>query len=96
VFVSDLVTGTYGSETSIVARLDRPSPPGARWSVRVRRDVAASDAEMRGADGELDGETLVRFEVPRELTFPRFDLQVCVVPAGGNWSFCEPWQSAAP
>jgi hypothetical protein len=79
--------------TTVIATLDRASPPGARWTLRARRDRAASDVEMIGAEGTLVDDTRVRFEVPSEATFPRFDLAVCVAPAGGNWTFCEAWQS---
>lgn len=90
------VVGAGGERTVIVAELDRPAPPGAEWWVRVRRDRAASDTEVRGARGALEDAVHVRFELARELTYPRFDLEVCMIPEGGNWPFCEPWQSATP
>jgi hypothetical protein len=83
-----------GGATIVVAALDRDSPEGARWSVRVRRDRASSDTEMRSFDGEVEDARRVRFQVPTSLTEPRFELQLCVVPpGGGNWPYCEGWQS---
>ncbi|MDQ3033962.1 MAG: hypothetical protein M3Y87_16215, partial [Myxococcota bacterium] len=86
-------------ETIVAATLDRDAPPGLQWSLRVRRDRAASDTEIRSSRGEVvdDGaegpRRRVIFRVPERLTHPRFDMQVCAVPAGGNWSFCEEWIS---
>ena len=90
------VIGVEQDHTLVETELDRPSPAGAAWSLRVRRGPAASDMEMRSAHGTLESTHRVRFRVPRDMTSDRFELQVCVVPEGGNWSFCEPWQSAVP
>lgn len=88
------VSGREGEETIVVATLDRDAPEGARWSVRVRRDRLVSDTEVRSFRGAVDeSRRRVTFRVPSALTWPRFDLQVCMVPEDGNWSWCEPWTS---
>lgn len=89
------VTAREDDAVVVRATLDRDAPEGARWGLRVRRDRAASDAEVRTMRGRVaDDRRGVTFRVPRDLAFPRFDMQVCVVPEGGNWSFCEEWMGA--
>lgn len=86
-------------ETVVAATLDRASPEGLEWTLRVRRDRGASDAEMRGSEGQVveaateGARRRVIFRLPAALTRPRFDMQVCAVPPGGKWSFCEEWIS---
>ncbi|UJR81961.1 ABC transporter permease subunit [Sandaracinus amylolyticus] len=87
------VTARDDEATTVVATLDRDAPEGATWALRVRRDRMVSDTEIRSVRGVIEGARRVVFYVPRGWSWPRFDLQVCMVPAGGNWSWCEGWTS---
>ncbi|AKF05418.1 ABC transporter permease [Sandaracinus amylolyticus] len=88
------VTGRDEETTTVVATLDRDAPEGATWTLRVRRDRMVSDTEIRSVRGVVDAaRRRVTFLVPRGWSWPRFDLQVCMVPVGGNWSWCEGWTS---
>ncbi len=82
----------------LLATLDRPPLPGARYTLRVRAHAGARDTETFTFDGVQLTPEEVEFWVPRGFlegrTFQYQFGQTLPGDAGGNWPYYEEWQTA--